>query len=161
MVDDEAKPFYQSITGLFEPNKPAPVKEPIKAKPLPQQQDPEKWQKQANDYFKGNAVQKRVIDIEDGEEVYNKKLVGFLIGFAIFSVIAILVIGGIFVYKYKPTDIDQPINIDPPEVNVGGDNISVDATTDIYPQFNNTANIVIEKVEVICNAGGCNGNSSS
>lgn len=160
MTDKDAEPFYKSVTGFYNPKPAREEPEKKETKPLPKQ-DPEQWKEQANNYFKGNGVPKRVVDIDGGEEVYNKKLVGFLIGFAILSIIAFIVIGGVFVYKYKPTNIDQPINNDVDVHNNDTNNFDNKFDNKFENQFELGANIVIENVEVNCDSGGCNGNASA
>lgn len=146
--------MYKSITGMYSPPDAKNEEKPIN-------KDPDKWSEQANDYFKGHKVPKRVIDTDGSQEVYNKGFVTFLIIFSILSVIAFLVIAGVFVYKYNPTKIDQPISVNP-NVTVQGDTVNVDATDEINPEFynDNQATIVIEKVEVSCFDGGCTGEGS-
>lgn len=145
MTDKEAEPFYRSITGFYETKKAIPKK------------DPEEWAKESNDVLKDQGIQKRVIDIEGGEEVYPKWFVRSLVAI-VFLLLAGVVIAGIFVYKYQPAKIDQPISINP-NITVQGDTVNVDATDEINPQFynENQATIIIEKVEVTCGPGGCMG----
>ena len=76
--------------------------------------------------------------------------------FSVIVFISLISLAVFFLYyvnqeKFKGSDNTILNN----NVSVEGNNIYVNATDDIKPIFNNNATIIIQKVEVVCQNGGC------
>lgn len=115
--------------------------------------DVEQWSEQSNSYLKHHKIPKRVIDLENHEEVYNSVWHNFLIIVFILTIITALVIlsWGVITDKFGTTFVDNSTmicNVDIPDIPVCPECPSTSCDIDIpecpvCPDFPEEINIVL------------------